>query len=238
MPAGDHVTPAPIARSALHEEVAERLRDMIVEGTLASGERLNERELCARFGISRTPFREALLVLAGEGLVELAARRGARVAALEPGQVHDLLELLGGLEALAGELACRRADEAAIAAIDARHQAMIERYRAGDMLAYFKLNEAIHDAIVAASANAALTAAHRPLRRRIQRALYMPNIRPERWRAAIEEHEGFIAALGARDGGRLAALLRRHNENTWQELRLLLENGDERSPDHEKEALA
>ncbi|MDQ2802605.1 MAG: GntR family transcriptional regulator, partial [Pseudomonadota bacterium] len=99
----------PLARPALHRELVERLRDMIVDGSLAGGERIDERCLCALFGVSRTPLREAVLVLAAEGLVELMPRRGARVAAFEPEQIRDLLEVLGALEALAGELPCGRA---------------------------------------------------------------------------------------------------------------------------------
>jgi DNA-binding GntR family transcriptional regulator len=214
-----------IERPALHQEVVERLRDMIVDGTLEPGQRLNERLICEQFGISRTPLREALLVLASEGLVELRPRRGTWVTSPDPGQIHDALELLGGIEALAGELACMRASDEAIAAIGAQHARMLECYRRGDMLAYFKLNEAIHDAIVAASGNAALVEVHRPLRARVLRALYLPNARAERWRAAVAEHEKFMAALKSRDGPKLAALLRRHKENTWRELRAWFEQG-------------
>lgn len=214
-----------LIRPALHQELVERLRDMIVDGSLPGGQRINERGLCERFGVSRTPLREAFLVLAAEGLIEITPRRGARVAALGPGQVRELLEVLGGLEALAGELAGERASDAEIDAIKARHAAMVERYRAGDMLAYFKLNEGIHDAIVAAAHNAELALQHRTLRARVLHALYLPNIRPERWHAALQEHEAFIAALVVRDGPRLGRLLRRHKEQTWNELRDVLEHG-------------
>ncbi len=213
------VAASAVPRLALHQELVERLRDMIVDGRLAGGEHIDERRLCAAFGVSRTPLREAVLVLAAEGLMELIPRRGARVAALEPAQVRDLLEVLGGLEALAGELACVRASDAEIAAIGARHAAMRARYEAGDMLTYFKINEGIHDAIVAAAHNAALVAEHRRLRARALHALYLPNIRAARWSAALEEHEAFVAALQRRDGARLSALLRAHKDATWGALR-------------------
>lgn len=208
-----------LIRPALHQELVERLRDMIVDGSLSGGEHLDERGLCEAFGVSRTPLREAVLVLAAEGLLELIPRRGARVAALEPEQVRDLLELLGGLEALAGELACARASAEEIAAIEARHAAMRARYDAGDMLTYFKINEGIHDAIVAAAHNGALAAEHRVLRARVLHALYLPNIRATRWSAALEEHEAFVAALARRDGARLGQLLRAHKAATWEALR-------------------
>src|SRR5215472_4465530 len=72
----------PIRRRPLHDEATERIRDMIVEGQLAAGEWINEIELCQQLQISRTPLREALKVLAAEGLVELVPRRGAHVAQL------------------------------------------------------------------------------------------------------------------------------------------------------------
>jgi DNA-binding GntR family transcriptional regulator len=211
-----------LVRPALHQALVERLRDMIVDGTLAGGDRIEERRLCESFGVSRTPLREAVLVLAAEGLIELIPRRGARVAALEPAQIRDLLEVLGGLEALAGELACARASEAEIAAIAARHAEMRARHAAGDMLSYFKINEGIHDAIVAAAHNAALAAEHRLLRARVLHALYLPNIRAARWNAALAEHEAFMTALGQRDGARLGRLLRAHKDATWEALRACL----------------
>ena len=97
-----------IRRRPLHDEAAERLRDMIVEGHLAAGERVNEADLCAQLGISRTPLREALKVLAAEGLVDLLPRRGARIARLGAREVGELFEVLGGLERTAAELAAAR----------------------------------------------------------------------------------------------------------------------------------
>src|SRR3990172_8098416 len=99
--------PAPIAESGpaaprlLTEAVVERLRDLIVQGELAPEAKLNERVLCERLGISRTPLREALKYLASEGLVELLPNRGAVVAALKPQMVKDIFVVMGALEALA-----------------------------------------------------------------------------------------------------------------------------------------
>lgn len=210
-------------RPALHRELVERLNDMIVDGSLPPGERLNERALCERFGVSRTPLHEAILILAREGLVEITPRRGTRVAMLQVEQVRDIIELLGGIEALAGELACERASDEAIATVRSRHRDMLGFFETGDMLGYFKTNEEVHGLIVAAAGNAELVAQHRLLRARVLRALYMPNFRAERWRAAIKEHEAFVEALAARDGQRLSRLLREHKERTWKELRPWLE---------------
>jgi DNA-binding GntR family transcriptional regulator len=183
---GNTIASQTLVRPALHQELVEKLRDMIVDGSLAGGEHIDERHLCESFGVSRTPFREALMVLAAEGLVELIPRRGARVMALAPEQIRELLEVLGGLEALAGELACARASAEEIATIETKHAAMRARYDAGDMLTYFKINESIHDAIVAAAHNTTLAAQHRRLRARVLHELFLPNIRSARWSAALD----------------------------------------------------
>jgi DNA-binding GntR family transcriptional regulator len=85
----------------LHEAVVDRLRDMIVQGELAPGTKLNERVLCMALGTSRTPLREALKYLASEGLVELLPNRGAIVAPLDPERVKQVFAVMGALEALA-----------------------------------------------------------------------------------------------------------------------------------------
>jgi len=210
---------AAIVRPALHVEVIDRLRDMIAEGLLVAGERINERMLCERFGISRTPLREALLVLQGEGLITLSPRKGAYVTKMSLDQIRDILELIGGLEAVAAKFTCERATAKEVDQIEASHIAMVDLFRRGNMLDYFKVNERIHLAIVAASGNAELARVHATLRRRVMRALYSPLIKPERWRQSIVEHEEFIVALKARNGARLGKLLTNHALKTWDEVR-------------------
>src|SRR5262245_38940680 len=118
----------PIRRASLHDEVVGRVRDMIVDGQLTSGTRIHEGRLCEQLGVSRTPLREALKVLAGEGLVDLSPNRGAIVREVTPKDMHDMLRVLGHLEALAGELACINASEADIASIHDMHKRMMEHY--------------------------------------------------------------------------------------------------------------
>ena len=96
-----------INRRYLHDEVASRLRELILSGDLEPKARVNELELSERFGISRTPLREAVKILATEGLLELLPNRGARVASLSVSEIEDVIEVVAGLEATAGDLACR-----------------------------------------------------------------------------------------------------------------------------------
>jgi DNA-binding GntR family transcriptional regulator len=200
-------------RAAIHGELLESLRDLIVEGELPPDSRVPERLLCARFGVSRTPLREALKVLAAEGLLELLPNRGARVARLTADDIAQTLKVLGTLEALAGELACARLTDGELGEIRALHHEMLAHHARRDRLAYFKANQAIHRAIVDASGNAVLAQTYAGLTGRIRRARYAANLDPKRWDAAVAEHEKILAALSARDGAALAHLMRTHLDN-------------------------
>jgi DNA-binding GntR family transcriptional regulator len=109
----------PLMPGVLHEHAAARLRQAIVEGTLAPGAKLNERELAAQLAISRTPLREAIRRLAAEGLVELVPHRGAVAVQLAPQDVADTFEVIAGLEGQSGELAARRITAAELAEVRA-----------------------------------------------------------------------------------------------------------------------
>src|SRR6202022_3490537 len=105
----------------LHQGVLASLRDLIIHNELAPGKRLNERILCERLKVSRTPLREALKVLSHEGLVEILPNRGARVVSLALEDVRHLFEVIAGLEALAGRLACQRITDAEICDLKSIH---------------------------------------------------------------------------------------------------------------------
>ena len=200
----------PIVRRPLHEEATDRLRDLIVQGRLAAGTRLNERLLTAQLGLSRTPLREAFKVLATEGLVELLPNRGAIVSQIDPARLSEALAVMGALEALAGELACHKATDAEVNEIRALHYEMLACHARGDLAGYFKFNQAIHMKIVKYSGNAVLYHTYRQLNGNVRRARYMANLSKERWDAAVREHDEILAALGARDVPRLKALLSDH----------------------------
>ena len=200
----------PIIRRPLHEEATDRLRDLIIQGRLVAGARLNERLLTAQLGVSRTPLREAFKVLATEGLVELLPNRGAIVSQLDPVRLSETLVVMGALDALAGELACANASDAQINEIRALHYEMLAYHARGDLAGYFKFNQAIHLKIVKYAGNAVLYNTYRQLNGAMQRARYMANLSKERWDAAVLEHDEILAALGARDVKRIRALLSDH----------------------------
>lgn len=203
-----------IQRRTLHEEVLERLRDMIIEGRLEPGQRINEGAVGAQLGVSRTPLREAIRTLASEGLVEIQPAKGAVVRRFSVRDLREILEVLKSLEQLGGRMACAQAQETQIADIVALHARMMELYAQRNRLEYFKLNQAIHSAIVAASGNSVLTEMHETLQARIKRLRFLGNQGPEKWAGAVTEHEEMIAALERRDGEALAAAIGRHMDRT------------------------
>lgn len=208
-----------IARPSLHEAIVARVRDMIIEGTLAPGSRIHEGKLGDELGVSRTPLREALKYLASEGLLELSPGRGALVRQFSVKDVQDALIVIGQLEGFAGRLACANASNAEIGEVRQFHDRMMEMYRTRDRLPYFKLNQAIHSAILRLSKNDSLSYVHGILQARLRRIRYVGNENPEKWAGAVVDHEEMIAALEARDGERLASALIAHMDRTWERVR-------------------
>jgi len=204
-----------IDRPSLHEELTDRLRNMIVEGVLNAGEKVPERELCEKLGVSRTPMREALKVLAADGLLTLEPNRGARVRAITLADLEEVFPLMGALEALAGELACKNINDVQMNKLLTQHKAMLKCYKASDMPGYFKHNQRIHDIIMDAAANPTLRTMYQSLAIRVRRARYLANMSTERWQQAVEEHEEIVVALNKRDGQLLGAILKRHLENKF-----------------------
>jgi DNA-binding GntR family transcriptional regulator len=204
----DQITIAP--RRILHDEIAAAIRTLIAQGQLRPGTRIPEQALCARFGVSRTPLREALKVLAAEGLVKLLPNRGAVVERLTRKEVEEMISILGVLEALAGELACSRIKDDMIARIWAMHERMVEHFRSGEAEPYSKLNHAIHDAIFEAAENSALITLHTLVRRRLSILLGISQRPPPRWDEAVADHERMMKALKARDASTLALVAREH----------------------------
>jgi DNA-binding GntR family transcriptional regulator len=202
----------------LHDEVVNALRAALIDGRIKPGERVPEKALCVELGISRTPLREALKVLAAEGHVVLLPNRGARAARLTRRDLDELFEVNGALEALAGELACRRITEAGIAAIGVMHRDMAAAFERRDLESYYRANRAIHEAILAAAGNQALEALYETVGARIRRARFVAPMPPGHWEVAMLEHDAMLNALRRRDGGMLSAILKTHLKHKREEI--------------------
>ena len=197
--------------TSLHADLVSQLRDFIVEGHLAPGIRVPERELCESFNVSRTPLREALKVLAAEGLIELLPNRGARVRQFSEGDVRNLFEVISGLDFVAGRLACARITDQAIAAIETLHLEMYAHYLRHELADYFRLNQKIHQAIVDAAGNPVLSANYANLNAVLRRLRYSANlVRRDRLGDAMREHEQIVDALRRRAADELGMLMFEH----------------------------
>ncbi|WP_133646552.1 GntR family transcriptional regulator [Paraburkholderia flava] len=199
-----------VERQRLHDTVVEHIRRFIVEGALVPGKKLNERELCETLGISRTPLREALKVLAAEGLIDIEPNRGASVSKMSEAELRETFELMSGLEAFSGELACERITAAELAEIKALHYAMLACRAQNDLPGYYSRNQAIHEKINEAARNGALRQTYIAVNRRLQALRFRSNFQVPKWDRAIHDHDEMLKALEARDGKRLATILRKH----------------------------
>jgi DNA-binding GntR family transcriptional regulator len=199
-----------IPRLALHEQVAARLRTLLVEGTISPGGKLNERELCELLRVSRTPLREAIKLLAAEGLVDLLPNRGAVAVRLSEDDIRYAFEMLAELEGMSGELAAERMSEAELAELRALHYEMLACHARGDLSGYYRTNALIHTAINNAAKNPLLSKIYREINARVQSLRFRTNQDGAKWQRAVQEHEAMLQAMVARDAGRLRAILVEH----------------------------
>ena len=201
-----------IPRPVLHREVVQRLRLLIVEGDIAAGAKLNERELCERLAVSRTPLREAIKTLAAEGLVALLPNRGAVAAQLSAAEVAQTFEVIAGLEGQSGELAAQRIDAAEVAEIRALNFEMRAAHARRDLPTYYRINAQIHNLINAAARNPVLTQTYLTVNARLQVLRFRSNFDAAKWQRAVDEHDRMVEALAARDAAGMRDLLVRHLE--------------------------
>ncbi|MCE8033152.1 MAG: GntR family transcriptional regulator [Halomonas sp.] len=203
------------SHAGLVEKVANYLREHIVMDHFQPGQRLPERTLAVELQVSRTPLREALKILATEGLVVISPHRGAVVAEVSPADIKEKSYVLSVLEQAAAELTCINASDDDIAELQALHYEMKACFLRRDRQNYFRLNQEIHNRIVALSGNSTLIDMHANLSRQLYRVRYLSNQKNEKWATAMEEHEAIMAALEARDPERVGRELRNHLGKTW-----------------------
>lgn len=201
---------SPNGGEVLHLAVAQQLRALIVEGDIAAGQKLNERELAEQLQVSRTPLREALKLLTAEGLVEHLPNRGATVVQLSADDVTHAFEVMAALEGLSGELACARITDEEVAELQALNFEMRAHHARRDLSAYYRVNAQIHRAINRAAGNPVLAETYERLNARLQALRFRSNFDAEKWDAAVREHDAMIEALVARDGGQLRRILTEH----------------------------
>lgn len=198
----------PRSGNSFSDRVERALRDRILHGEVAPGERLNEVEIAGELGVSRGPIREALQRLASDGLVELQAHRGAFVRRLGPAEVRDLFEVRMALETTAARLAAQRATDGQLADLDALVHAGAEPIGHADVR--FQGARDLHARLAEATGNPAL-AAHLTL---VNQELRLLRTRsgevPARAEHAVAEHAEIVAAVRAGDADGAAAAMKAH----------------------------
>ncbi len=215
-----------ISPVALHDQVLTRLRALLVEGHIAPGAKLNERELSEQLQVSRTPLREAIKLLAAEGLVDLLPNRGAVAVQLTLDDVRHTFELLETLEGLAGELAAQRITAPELAELQALHYEMLACHARRDLPGYYRLNARIHSAISLAAGNPVLAATYRSVNARVQSLRFRTNQDEVKWHDAVRQHEQMIVALTARDANGMRDLMAHHLRLKRDTVLALLQAGD------------
>lgn len=200
----------PLTRQSLAERVADELRDLVLLEKLPPGSTIPERETAAALGVSRTPLRESLRILASEGLVDIEPNRAPRVANPSLEELSDLLEVLGSLESLGGELACIKASDKEIEELVGLERLMSETSDTSEPLAFFQLDMQFHQQIIAASQNQPLIEAHRNFNARLWRARFISSRQRVNRPGTLDQHRAIVDALQARDGAGCSTALKAH----------------------------
>jgi len=194
----------------LHEEVVGRIRAILLDGEIPPGARIPERELCERLQISRTPLREALKVLAAEGLVTLVPRQGCRVTELSEDDADELFPIMALLEGRCAFEAARKAKPAEIKQLRRLHDALEKHAAARNVDGYYKANHAFHSKVQALAANRWLDRATNDLRRFLRLLRGRQLNWPGRIDKSIAEHRALMTAIERGDAPRAERLMHDH----------------------------
>lgn len=199
----------PIDRRTLPDELIGHLRDMIGSGYLRAGSRVSVTGLCRRFGVSRTPLREALKMLAVEGLVIMSPNKSAIVAAPSRERMDELIPILSALEVLAGELACARIDDAGLKHLRLLHQRCVECFEVSDVSSYMDTETAMRNLIFQFADNRKLIDVYRILYAQLRLPVSVGTAPPE-WSKAVLEQNQILRALEMKDADMCSLVTRRY----------------------------
>lgn len=210
-----------IVQNALYLEVADRLREAIFAQRFPPGAWIDEQKLCAELGISRTPLREALKVLAAEGLVRLEPRRGSFVSELSDRDLEEIFPVMALLEGRCAHEAARKAAPADIEALEKLHAQLVKHAKARRIDAYYETNYEIHEAIQALAGNRWLTRVIGDLRKQLRLSRHRSLKVGGRIQESLAEHLAIFAAIKARDPMGAEAAMRTHLMRQLDALRQL-----------------
>jgi DNA-binding GntR family transcriptional regulator len=195
---------------ALYEDVADRLREEIFSKNLAPGSWLDEQSLAAQFGISRTPMREAIKVLASEGLVTIKMRRGAYVTEVTRTDLEQIFTILSLLEGEAAKEAASKASEDELNLLDDLHHRLEKAAADRDIEQFFEINGKFHDLIQEIAGNRWMNGVIADLRKVLKLHRRDSLTSTGRIQNSLLEHREILKALLKRDELTAEALMRKH----------------------------
>lgn len=199
-----------IAPTALYQEVAERLRQRIFAHELTPGTWIDEQKLAEQYGISRTPLREALKVLASEGLVELKPRRGCYVTEISRQDLDDIFPLMAMLEGRCAAEAVKRARPADMNSLKHIHERLESAARDGRIDAFFEANQEFHKRIQELSGNRWLLSVIQDLRKVLKLSRLHSLSLEGRLQQSLDEHRLIMSALEGGDAAKAEKLMHDH----------------------------
>lgn len=206
----------------LREKILEHIRDAIISGTLKAGSRVSEPELADRYGISRTPIREAFRQLESEGYLTVIPRRGAVVSEFSQKDVEDFYAIKSILEGYAARQACNRLTGKELEKLQANNDKLSELADHNDIKTFFKIHNDFHDMFIKAADNERLRELITSVVTRFQRLRFMSLSLPGRMKIAVQEHEKIIDAFRRKDAEAAELLVRKNAEYGG---RVLLDGG-------------
>ncbi len=228
--------------NSLHDQVAQQLRDLIFAGELSPGAFVDETHLCEQLAISRTPLREALKVLAAEGLIRHEPRRGSFVGEVTENDLDDIFPVIALLEGRCAYEAAQQAGDTDMAALESLHGQLQDSAAQGRIPDYYSANCAIHEAIIAIAGNKWLAQVICDLRKILKLARLQQLNAPGRLAQSLAEHMAIFAALKAHDAEGAEAAMRTHLTRQREALRLLARQHKSRilavTPEHDRSGVA
>ncbi len=196
----------------LREKILENIRDAIISGSLKAGSRVSEPELAERYGISRTPIREAFRQLESEGYLTVIPRRGAVVSEFSEKDVEEFYAIKSILEGYAARRACEKLTDKELGRLQAINDRLSELAEHNDIKTFFKIHSDFHDTFIKAADNEKLRDLINSLVTRFQRLRLTSLSMPGRMRISVQEHEKIIEAFRSRDAESAEALVRKNAE--------------------------
>ena len=194
-------------------QIADRLREMIMTGQLKEGDKINENELCASMGISKTPLREALRVLSVEGLISLVPNRGSFVTKPTIDEIKEMFEVMSVLEGVCAHAAAAKMNAAAFDTIEQLHAKLEQEYARRDQKEYIRVNNQYHKFIQQLAGNRTLNQIVNGLREKILLHRFQSLNLPGRFDDSIKEHRALLEAFRQKAGPGAERIMKEHLKN-------------------------